>query len=344
MADVVQYSMREMLAALKYEKRPKTFLRDTLIQNVKTHPTTKIELDTERWGRRVAAYVSRRSEANDVEKYGYDTKIHVLPYVKERLKLVPEDLELRMPGGTIYESGSPAGRQAQLVGKYFRELDWRLIRLEENQLAEAITSGTCTVVGKDLNYTITYGRNASNVRTLTAGDRWSESTSDIRGDFKTAAQQMRNVAAGTPDLVILGNTAGANYIDDTEIQALLDNRRTEFGNREFSYQSEKEITYLGRHLDAGINCDVVIYHGTYDNTSGTVTPIINDSDAIFIRRGLRSTAHYSMISNFKSNFVGTRFPMQYVPDDGMSMMLQLESGPLMAVHEIDATYALHTQG
>lgn len=343
MTDYVQYSLREMLAPLRYELRPKPFLISTLVGNsIQTHQSTKIEIDVENGGRRVAAYKSRHADPEDVTVYGYDSKIHVLPYTRQRITLTPDDLELRLPGNTIYEVGSAGAHLDELMGKYLRDLDDRIIRLEELQLAEAITSGTCTVSGDGVSYTVDYGRDSNNEVTLTGADVWSETTADISGNFRDAADQMRSVSGGTPTLVVMGTLAAKYYTEDTTVLAKLDNRSVAAGQFELQYNSSSDSTFLGMHRDVGINCEVHVYHGTYDDSSGTVTPYIAPADVIFIRKGLRATGHYSMISNFNSSFVGRRYPSQYLTPDGTKMIVQIESGPLMAVHEINATYALHT--
>lgn len=343
--NTIIYDTRDMLEAIRYSNEPSTFLLGEIIQGTRTHATTKIEVDVDRGGQRVAAYVSRRGDPEDVAKLGYDSKLHVMPYTKQRMILTPEDLETRTAGNTVYETGTPATRQAELMGGFLRELDNRIVRLEELQVAEALTSGTCTVLGNGVDYTVDYGRNANNEKTLTAGDRWSESTSNIRGDFRTATAQIRSVGARELTDVVLGTTAVQYYIADTEIQGLLDNRRMDVGEINIQYYADRKASYIGMHRDAGVNINVWCYHGTYRNSSGTEVPYVNANDALFFGRGLRATAHYSMISNFHSgNFVGRRYPRQYIPESGDRMVVTLESGPLMAVHEIDSTYSLHTAG
>jgi hypothetical protein len=344
MTDYVQYSTRELLDAIRYENPPTMFLLEEVIGNrIQRHASTKIEVDVVRGGQRVAAYVSRRGDPEDVAKLGYDSKIHVMPYTRQRMILTPEDLEERLPGMTIYETGTPDSRRDEAVGGFLRELDQRVIRLEELQVAEALTSGTCTVSGDGVSYTVTYGRNGSNTATLSGADLWSASTADIKGDIRAAAAQMRSVGAGAPTDMILGATAAGYYID--AVATMLDVRRINAGEINFEYNAQRQVTYLGIHRDVGINVNVWVYSGTYVNSSGVETPYIAASDAILFKRGLEAKAHYSMISNFHSgNFVGRRFPRMYIPDSGDRMVVTLESGPLMAVHEIDATYCIHTAG
>lgn len=351
MAPVVQYDMRTLLGMVEYSGRPSTFLLDMIMGGSApiTHDTKYIEVDVVKGSETAAAYVARQDDPEDVQKDGYESKIHLIPYTKQRLRIGVEDLENRTPGNTIYESGTPAGRRDELVAKNFSKLEDRIVRLEEIQVSQTLATGTCVVTGRGgLNYTVTYGRDSGNTVTLLAGDRWSEaSTRDIRGDFRAVGTQMRlpTVQGGSPTIAVMGENAGNNYISDQAVQGgLLDLRRVQMGEINVEYLASLGVTYVGRHVDAGITVDIYIYHKSYTNSSGVTTPYIDTDDVYFFRRGMMSAMHYSMIYNMRSSFVGRRFPLQWVTDDGSAMVIQLESGPLMAVHEINATYCLHTNG
>lgn len=351
MALSIQYELRELLGAIRYDNNPTTFLASLLMrgQTPKTHTKNYVVIDVIRGGRRIAAYVSRRGDPERVGKKGFDSKLHALPYTYQEMTFTYDDLETRLPGMTVYESNSPQAMLDTIMGENLRELDNRIVVREEQQIAEALTSGKQVIQGDGVDYEVDYGRNAGSEVTLTAGDRWSESaTRDIRGDFKAAAAQMTTpgVDGGDPNIVIMGKNAGANYIADQAVQGgLLDLRRVTMGEIAVEFDASMKVTYIGRHVDIGISVDVYVYSGTYVNSSGVDTPYIATDDAIFLRRGLIATPHYSSISNFHSGiFVGRRFPRQYITQEGKKMILTLESGPLMAVHEIDATYCLHTNG
>lgn len=351
MTNYVQYEMRDLLQVVEYNSQVDMFLRNMIMggQAGETHATTTIEVDVVRGGQRVAAYVSRRADPERVQKDGYNTYIHVMPYTYQEMVITPEDVETRTPGTTIYASGSPSSRLDYLMGRWMRQLDDRVARLEELQIAQVLTSGIQTISGNGVDYTVNYQRTAGNEVTLLAGDRWSEaSTRDIRGDFRAAAEQMRKpgVDGGDPTIVIMGSNAANNYIADQAVQGgLLDLKAVEAGRINIQYLAGQRATFIGTHRDAGITVDVYSYHGQYVNSSGVATPYINTNDAIFIRQGLMAAPHYSMISNFESgSFVGRRYPRQRIANDGKTMILTLESGPLMTVNEIDATYSLHTNG
>lgn len=346
MAEVIQYNTRDMLAALQIATAPTMFLQNRLVKRTSEHGTKHIEIDTVRGGHRVARYVDRAGDAKVIAKPGFGTKLHVIPYTKEKTVLTPEDLETRTPGTTIYQSGSPASRRDALVGRWLRELDNRIVRLEEKQLADALVTGKVTVAGDGVSYEVDYGRNAGNSVTLTAGDRWSEaSTRDIPKNMRDAANQMVSpgVDGGYPTIAIFGRAAAGYFISDSEIRARLDNRRMEMGGIDPRVLADQKATFLGTFRDSGINVDCYTYDAQYVDTAAASQFYIPTNNVIFINEGLRCERHYGMISNLKSgNFIGRRFPLNWISDDGSKWILQLESSPLVCLHEPDATYNLQT--
>ena len=346
-----QYTVREMLAALKYAAPKNTFLLDRLVKNIKTHTTKYVEIDVEKAGRTIAAYVSRVGDPEVVSKPGYDSKIHVLPYTKQRMVLTEEDLETRLPGDTIYDVGSPSERRDELVGKWLAELDKRIVRREELQLAQAITTGKAEIEGNDVSYEINYGRDAGNEVALVGTAKWGGATADIPQDFKNAGLQLTKpgVDGGSPNAVYLGIDASKYFIDeattsDTKLKNMMDMRRLESGQINLEVLREQDVTYIGTFRDVGIDVEVFSYYARYVDENGAEQYYIDPDDAIFINESLRVDQHYSKISNLKSSFVGRRFPSSWIADDGSAEYMQLESGPLVAPHQIDSTYRLKTQG
>jgi len=344
---VTGYSIIEMLEVLRTNQKPTTFLRDKLVKRTREHVTSYIQIDVTKNGLTLPAYVSPIGDAEVVNKPGFDSKVHTLPYTKQKMILRPSDLNTRLPGETIYSTSNPGSRLDVLMGEYLAILDQRLEVLEEKQIADALMYGTCVVAGDGVAFTVDYGRDEDNDDQLTGNDRWSQSaTRDILGDMRNAATQMIKigVGGGYPDLLLLGTNAAGFFMDealtaDTKLNKALDVRRFEGTNINLRLLQDQKVTYLGHVTDVGISIDVYEYHGAYQ-VDGVDTPFIDPDMAVFINTAARVERHYAMIENFNGNFIGQRFPQNWIVDDGSAMVLQLESGPLVANHEPNATYAL----
>jgi hypothetical protein len=345
-APTVQYTSLEMIEAMKYATPSRTFLQEMLIKKSTNHATKWIEIDVVKGGQTLPAYVSRRADAEEVDRNDFGTKIHLIPYTNQKHTFTPEDLESRMPGNTIYEN-NPSSQINELVGNQLAELDKRIIRLEEKQLADAISNGTTVISGDGVSYTIDYGRDSGNSVALAGTAKWGGATDDIIANCEAANEQLSKpgVDGGVVTDIILGTTAASWFRKDTDILNYLDNRRVMVGEINPKYVASQDAAYIGTLNLPQLNADVWCYHGRYKNSAGAVTRYIDTNDAIFLDRTLRAEKHYSMIYNFKSgNFIGSRFPFMYNTEDGKRKILALESGPLNAVHQIDSTYRLKTQG
>jgi hypothetical protein len=330
-----------LIQAVEDANPPSTFLQDLLVKKSTSHDTKYIELDKISKGNRIAGYVNRASDAQQVDKPGFDSRLHVIPYTKEMMTLTPEDLEIRNPGTTIYASGNPRSTMNRKMGEWLGELDKRIIRLEEVQTAAGLTTGTVVVSGVGESYTITFGRDAGNTgTTLTGTARWGESADDITQNLRDGAAQMRapGINGGSPTVLLLGKTCAEKYMDDTALADKLDNRRIEQGTINPRQLAGQSADYLGYYSDIGLNVDVYCYHGQYVNAAGVDTYYIGEHNMYLINTNLRVEKHYSMIFNLKSNFVGPRFPLMWVEDNGTKAHVQLESGPLVAFHEPNKVY------
>lgn len=341
-----QYSTRDMLEVFRASPSVPTFLTNLLVKRTITHNTKYIELDFENpdWG--VPAYVTRVDDGELVNKPGFTSKMHLLPYTKQTMVLTPEDLETRAPGETVYE-GSPQARRDQLQGQWLAMLNNRIGRLEELQLANAISNGTAVITGNGVSYTITYGRDSSNSATLTGADRWSETTRKIKTNLIAGAEQMMKpgINGGAPTDLILGPNAAKNFTDDDNILAEMDYRRVDVGAIDVRFNKEMMATYIGNYRAPGFDVDVWSYHAQYIPTGGSATYYIDTNDAVLVNASMPVIKHYSMISNLRSgNFVGERYPMYWEKQNGSSAVLQVESGPLVATHWPNSTYRIKTNG
>jgi hypothetical protein len=349
MVEVIQYNRRTMLRALEIASTTTTFLQDLLVKDTIQHDSKFIEIDIVKGGNTVVGYASRVDPVGElVNKPDYSSKLHTLPYTKQRMVLTSENLEKRLPGQTIYSNTSKQQAMAFLVGWWLGELDKRIIRKEEIMLAEALINGTQTISEPGNEYTITYGRDSGNNVTLTAGDRWSQATTrDIRGDFRAAQVQMAapGVDGGGYSHVILGPNAAANYSNDLGVKEVLDIRKYNAGEIDFKVRRAQRATYIGRHTDIEVDCEVWSYSGQYKDSSGTNQYYIGTNDALFINADMRVDKHYGPIYNLnKGTFEGSRYPSQWTSEDGSNMTLQLESSPLPATHEPNGCYRLATNG
>ena len=343
-----QYTTRDMLPAVEQSRPISNFLQESFVKGApEEHDTDILEIDDVAGSNTVAAYTPRSGDADNLSHPGFNSKIHFLPYTKQRMTLTAKDLTERNPSETVYGGSTPGQRRDKKMGKFLSIMTDRLDRREELQLAQAFTTGTAVIDAPGGAYTITYGRDGSNTVTLSGTDRWGESAEDMQGDFETAADQMLTpgIDGGYYTDVIMGLAAGRKWMKNETMRADLDNRRVINGEVNPRLVKDKFASYLGYYNGANVQCDVWTYFNQYVNTSGSAAYFLDTNDVWFINGSVRAEKHYSMISNLKSgNFMGARFPNYWIKDDGSAAILQVESGPLVAVFEPNKTYCLSTYG
>lgn len=330
------YTPRNMIEALEQQPPVNTFLLDTLVTDVEVLETDTIELDTIKGGQTISAYSSREGDAVHVDKRGYDTVNHVAPYIFEDVTATPKDLKMREPGQNVYEKMSPQDRLDIKVGRWLKDLRDRRIRREEQQLAEGITTGKVVVSGKDVSYTIDYQMAAANLPVNAGADIWGSTTEDKLDQFRTDAGTIRNAGAGIATDVVLGKSAATDFINDTAILGLINNRRVEIGEINVRLLADQSAAYLGRISYPGFTLDFWSYEAQYKDSAGSLQLYIPTNKYVMFAAGVSVKKYYTTIENLKAGtMMGEEFVMWDVANNGKKATLSYESGPLAAVRQPD---------
>lgn len=342
---IAQYQVREMLALMRQRPRPTTFLSNLFVKSRRTSKTKYLEIDQIFGGQMVAGYVNRQGGPNVVGKGGYQTLIHVAPYVYEQLAYTPSDVDTRMAGNTVYDDVDPV---AMLVAEWLADLEDRFVRLEELQVAEALQDGIITVQGKDVDYTVDFQQSAEHKKTLTGDDRWGEVDEDILGNLRDWNEEIIDTGAPAPD-VLIGDTKSIALLKaNDEIRSLLDNRRIDTGAINPRQIRDQRATYEGRLAGSGFDVDIYTYQGMYQSIdSGVKTNhrYMDEYTVILASTSMDFRFHYGKIENFKApGFMGTRFPNRWESQDGKQRFITMESGPMAGLHQPDAVIRCKVAG
>ena len=333
---VAQFTPRSMIEALTQNPRPSTFLLDRLISKTTTHDTDIIEIDVEKGGQTVAAFVSRVGEANTVGKRDFTNLMHAVPYIYEEVPFTAKDLKSRLPGETVYSGSGPAARLQQKVGGWLAMLRDRIIRNEEWQLATALQTGKIVVSGKDVDYEIDFQMDASHLVTNAGGDIWGSGTEDKIAQLEADSQKIRDKGAPPPTDLYLGSNAAVEFLKDTDILNYLDNRRVQMGEINPQQLAEQKATFLGTFSRVGLNVNVYAYTATYKDSAGATQYYLDPDNYVLTSPATRIEKHYGMIENLNhGSFVGESFPDMIISQNGRNGSVTLESGPMIGMHQPD---------
>lgn len=340
MVEVIQYTSRQMLAAMKQQVKPDSFLRGKLVNMPDNLSDTKyIEVDDEVVAQGISGYNTRTGEAVEVAKDGYSTYLHVAPYVDEQITLTPADADTRSPGSTIYDGGA-ASRFATQVNGSLGNLGDRLDRLEEKQVSSVIQTGVISVsnAATGVSYEVDFGLPAANKSTLSGTGVWGGSATDITGNLQTWAKVLSNNGYVATDL-IMDQDAANLLLADTAIKAFLDNRRIQMGSIDVKLIAGQRANYIGTLMLPGLTIDLWSYFGGYRTDATTFVNYMTQYRAVMIGSGFGIQPSYGKIENLKSSFVGRRFPNMWQDNRGKYQYVGMESSPCMVARNIRGIFS-----
>ena len=243
--------LREIIVAGLEQTFPAKKGLETLVFGKTTETTydnETIQIDIFDGKRGAAKYTARGAKGQTVGLEGWDTVSVTPPVIDENFVVTAQDLKVRDYGkGNI---NAPAGQKFQnIVNKQLVRLKDRKQRTYNNQIVELITSGKVTIIEYDDKGVAKASREEDFLmpatHIFTVATAWNNS-GDIFGDMRTADNLIAKDSGLTTTDAVVGETTIADMMADAKIQALLDNRRINFGEiaMEADFAVERHDHYL----------------------------------------------------------------------------------------------------
>ena len=244
-----------------------------------TYDTETIQVDMFDGTRGTAGYTARGAKGQTVGIDGWTTESYTPPLIDENFVISAQDLKVRGFGESNINTRSQQKFQ-NLVNRQLVKLENRKQRAYNSQIVELLTAGTVTIEEKDdkgavkATRTVDFKMPATHIYTVTTA--WN-TTADIFADMREIDQLIIKDSGVTPTYAIVGELTLSDMIADTAVQALLDNRRINFGNL--------EQTDMGNGLTSwGVLGGKTIYTFTdYDSAGNPYIPasayIVGGADA-----------------------------------------------------------------
>jgi len=323
-----------MLKALERKHPPTTFLLDTFFKSVEVSAGAYVDIDIFKEKRRLAPFVKPIAQGKLDERQGFTTYTFKPPYLKPKRVIKPDEvLNNRAMGDTIYMGKSPQQRAAETLMKDLEDMRSMVIRREEWMAAKALETGTITVSGDGYDSEIDFLRTAGHtiaVGTITA---WTEDTAEPLTNLKTWKRLIQTNSGLVPDVIIMGYTAWDAFIEHASVQSLLDNRRIIMG------QIDPKMLPSGAEYQGDIlGMPIFTYAETYISDAGATEYYVPAKKIFMGSTRLRAVRHYAAIQDLEAGFASVQyFPKSWVVEDPSSRIVMLQSSPLTALHEPDAT-------
>jgi len=331
------FSIRSLLAAVYYMKKPTTFLLELFFKVVEPVESDTIDVDIVRNGEQMAVFSSPLVEGRVVKKEGFVTSTFKPPYLKEKIALLPQDLLIRDPGQMIYTIGS--NREARIMktlGENLNTLMQRFTRREEWMAAQALTVGSMNIIGEGVNRNIDFNMLNTHKVVLTLTDLWSDivNSNPIK-DIKDWVQLILDDSGLVADKVVMGKTALAAFLSHPLVLKALDNRRLNVGTIAPDLMNNG-AQKIADWFDP--NVEIWTYVGKYiDPADGVKKPLLPDNAVLIGASAARCERHFAMIQDLDLgvNAAVQYFPKSWKTDDPSAQWVMLQSAPLPIPHQID---------
>lgn len=305
-----------------------------------TYDNETIQIDIFDGKRGSAKYTARGAKGQTVGLEGWDTVSVTPPVIDENFIITAQDLKVRDYGkGNI---NAPAGMKFQnLTNKQLTRLKDRKQRTYNNQVVELITSGKVTIVEYDDKGNALASREEDflmpGTHIYTVATAWNNSA-NIFGDMRAIDNLIAKDSGLTPTDVVVGETTLADMIADTKIQALLDNRRINFGDIAMEDKGDG-LTYWGillgkkiwtftefaengdpviptsAYLPFSNKAELDIHYGSIDAMVSGIPTIVEgkeviynkaDDDAVAVKQGFKSAKLYALTQSAAFAHITTR--------------------------------------
>lgn len=321
-------------------QEPTTFLLKEFFPDEKVFGSKSIDFDLKKNKKRIAAYVNRRAQGQNMEKTLFEALQYVPPYLKPKKTITVDDLLKRAPGDIEWVDGmSQEQRAGQIIQEEFDDLDDAITRAEELQASQALLEGKITPIdinGNPVGDVIDFQRDSA--LTVISAPLWDSGTPKILADIRKWKRIVVEAGGIMPTKAVLGSKAVDALLDDDEVLAYLDNRRFDSGSKIVERAKERQATYIGNILEI----DFFSYDGTFldqTDTSQNYMP----ANKMILGSAAENRRNYGVIEWLTENdfkLIATpRLPVSWVSKDPAARYIQMHSAPLLVTRNPDVILA-----
>jgi hypothetical protein len=334
------FTTQELLEPLMQMKRPRRWLNTKFFGDRLKHAVRDIRLDIKRGVRRLAPFVSARSESKVIERIGFKSGEVRIPYIKEKLPIDPVVLLDRLPGEVATSGITIQDRAAKLAIDDLIELMDMVERTIEWMSAQALTTGQVEVIGDDLDYIIDYLYLTSHKIILSGTSLWTNAASDPFTFLRDLQRTCIQDSGITPRDVVMGSGAVTAFLNNPNVRSGLNLWYLQNGSVVVDAPDDEGVRFLGTVQGFNLWEYIEFY---VDPITGTERPMIPANTVILGSVNARTTTHFGVILDLdaEESEVITQAQVDYFPKtwrekDPSIGWIQLQSSPLPAVEQPDA--------
>lgn len=249
-----------------------SFLRDKFFTNKKTFITPEVLIDVYKGTRKMTPFVHPNASAPLTQRNGYHTERYVPAAVKEKRAVDVWQLQQRLAGEIVMNSGkTPAERAVLQLARDIQEMKNNLQRREEWMAAQVMFTGKVEVKGEGVDDVIDFGFDGK--ESLAGEKRWGQSKADVFGDILTWQTKVQKKSGYRPNTLIASAETIDRILRDENALKLFDNNGLNFGDNAYTDLGQG-AAHCGR-LAGQINVNLYSYDNYYeDPVTDEVKPFV----------------------------------------------------------------------
>lgn len=241
---------------------------------------------------------SLASGARSIRADQYDETEMTPAVFRDKTEVGVHELLKPQFGENPYQTAMFQVHLAQIVGRRVSKLIPRIQRSISLMGAQLLQTGEIDMIDETgaTVYTISYGLPSAHF--ADASFAWTDQTDgDPAGDLRAHAELLERNGKEKIDTVILGKTAGLNFVNHDKVKTQLDNRRMEMGRIAPRVgEGVADATYLGVINAGSRNFDVWMHDHTYRHPqTGADTPYVGVNNAILLASNARRETLYGSV-------------------------------------------------
>ncbi|MEE9393697.1 MAG: major capsid protein [Planctomycetota bacterium] len=344
---------KQMISAYREMREAELFLSgffDVRPENISA--TEKVALDVVRNDEQISPVVNTCEGPTFNTNDRFTTKEFTPPSINEAMPFDCKQLLKRQPGETEYEATNTSF-QASLVTQVLQGmvlLENKMRRNREWQASQILQTGVLTLQDEDGNdvYTIDYQAKPGHFFAASVG--WAGGAGTPLIDIETAADLIRDDSLQDADRLIFGTTAFNGFIQNSNVQAQLDNRRFRIG--EIAPEPRGQgAKFMGVINIGAYQFEMWTFNGRGIAPDGTAVRFVGVNNCIVMASSARLDTVFAgvprpvPIDPRFAGFLPERIavpaavdiaPNIYATQNGKQTILELESRPLLIPTAIDS--------
>lgn len=194
------------------------------------HTSEEVEFDVEREGEDIAIVLTDISQGSRHNESTVLTNKRMKPPIYDETGVLTGfELINRQAGESPFEDPDYTANAMRKAFRLFRQMERKIRRSIELMSSQVLQTGKLTLKDKDGNdlYILDFQPNAALFPTVST--TWGDVGADPISDIKALGSELRRRGRVMPSKLIFGKTAIKEFLEDAEVQKLLDTRRMDVG-------------------------------------------------------------------------------------------------------------------